>query len=101
MTEQNSSNPSSPNDPLGEVVDFKKDLPVRHPALFKKPHTAEWLLRERQRNGLDKYVRFVGRTAFITMSDFTAWYRSRSTAPADAETLRAAASLHDSQIPAR
>ena len=94
MAEQTPSNPSPASDPLADVVDFKRDLPGRYPAVFKKPNTAEWLLRGRDRNGLAPYVRFVGRTAYITLSDFASWFRTRTEAPAGSEARRAAARVN-------
>jgi hypothetical protein len=73
----------SGHDPLGDVIKWS-DLPAQYPVLFPKPSSAEWLIRNRERNGLAEIVFFVGRTAFVSRSDFARWVKSNqgSTRPA-------------------
>ncbi len=62
---------------LDDVVPFLDGLPRSYPALFIRKHSAAWLLRNRERNGLAPLVHFVGRQAFISKREFANWFRSR------------------------
>jgi hypothetical protein len=65
------------SDPLADVVPFFM-LPSLYRQLFPSKHTAAWLLRQRDANGLSQFIRWVGRTAFISRGDFAAWFKSRA-----------------------
>lgn len=79
------------SDPLTDVVDGR-ELPKLYPQLFPNRNTLPWLMRRRDTNGLAEHLRWVGRTAYISKSDFAAWFRSRATRPATTEAQRRASS---------
>lgn len=64
-------------DPLADAIPFK-DLHKLYPVLFPKKNTGPWLLLNRKANGLDPYVLWVGRHAFILRSSLLEWMRLRS-----------------------
>lgn len=76
-------------DPLADVVPFF-ELPKLYPGLFGAKHSATWLLRQRDANGLGEYVRWVGRTAFIGKADFARWFHDRTEKPSVTDAQRAA-----------
>lgn len=79
----------SDSDPLADVVPFM-ELPKVYPQIFINKNTAGWLLRQRDRNGLAGIVRWVGRTPFVSRTDFAGWFRSRSEQPTRTAAQRAA-----------
>lgn len=91
MPTSNTSNtlPPAP-DTLADVAPFL-DLPETHPALFRAKGTAEWLLRNRDVNGLAAIIHFVGRTAYVSKSEFAAWFRSRPAQPSRSDAQRISA----------
>jgi len=91
-TATNSTTPSGA-DPLADVVPFL-DLPQHYPQFFAARHSAAWLLRQRDRNGLATIVRWIGRTAFVSRADFASWFRSRADRPASSATRVAASRLN-------
>jgi hypothetical protein len=93
MMSNSPSTGTAHHDPLEDVVRFL-DLPNLYPKLFKSEHSAAWMLRRRDSNGLAAIIRWVGRTAFVSRSDFAAWFRSRSAQPARGETGQAATSTN-------
>jgi len=64
-------------DPLADVVPFL-ELPRHYPQFFAARHSAVWLLRKRDHNGLASVVRWLGRRAFISRADFAGWFHSRA-----------------------
>lgn len=88
-TDQPTATAPLSSDPLADVVPFLT-LPKLHPNLFGAKNSAQWLLRQRESNGLAEHLRWVGRTAFISRGDFAAWFRSRSQPAPRTEAQRVA-----------
>lgn len=77
------------SDPLADVVAFL-DLPKLYPQFFASRHSAGWLLRQRDRNGLAAIVRWIGRTAYVSRAEFATWFLARSSRHASSEARVAA-----------
>lgn len=67
-------------DAPSDLVSFY-EMPRHCQAAFPKKSTAAWLLRHRDRNGLAKIIRFVGRRPVVSKSEFLAWVRDRPAQP--------------------
>jgi hypothetical protein len=73
-----------------DMVRFLEDLPREFPAFFPKKNSAGWLLRQRNMNGLSEIIRWVGRTAFVSRTEFARWVTTRCTEKSRTEAQRVA-----------